>query len=274
MTPRNRALDYAKVGIPVFLLAPGSKVPLIPKRLGGHGVLDATTDLEQIDARWSRYPRANIGGATGRGSLLGVALDVDTKAGGHRALARLERRNGALPATLEARTATEGRHLIFTYPSSAELRNTAGQVGEGIDSRAGGGYLVLEPSVTSSGHYRWVNWGTPPAELPAWLLAKLRRPEPPKPVPIPRAAIAAIGDSVLRQKAEAVANARPETRNHSLNASAYYLGRFVIAGSLVAAEVEAVLADAARHAGLDEHEILPTIRSGLSAGMARPRVSA
>jgi len=267
------ALIYISLGWPVFLLAEGSKVPKIGRRLGGHGLYDATLDPEQATIWWSRHPNANIGVRSGEISQL-VVVDSDPRHGGDDTLVRLQRRHGPLLDTLEAVTATGGGHRFFKYPVGVVLRNTAALVGPGIDSRADGGYFVAAPSVRSEGRYRWVNWGTPPAELPEWLLVKLRKPEPPKPVPIPRSSLDAIGDSLLRQKAEAVATARHETRNHVLNASAYALGRLVGARALDAAEVEAVLAGAARRSGLDEHEIMPTIRSGLTAGMARPRVSA
>ena len=59
------ALYYARRGWPVFLLRPGDKAPLIPKRDGGNGVHDATTDLDQVRMWWERHPNANIGLACG-----------------------------------------------------------------------------------------------------------------------------------------------------------------------------------------------------------------
>jgi Bifunctional DNA primase/polymerase, N-terminal len=49
------ALAYAKQGFPVFTLAPRSKLPLILAREGGHGLHDATTDLDQIGAWWQAH---------------------------------------------------------------------------------------------------------------------------------------------------------------------------------------------------------------------------
>ena len=60
------ALDLARSGYRVFPLVPDGKVPLIPKERGGHGCLDATTDLAQVEEWWNQYPHANIGIATGR----------------------------------------------------------------------------------------------------------------------------------------------------------------------------------------------------------------
>jgi P4 family phage/plasmid primase-like protien len=61
-------------------------------------------------------------------------------------------------------------------------------------------------------------------------------------------------------------------RNNLLNAKAYSLGRLVGAGLLVRHEVEGVLLEAARGAGLPEEEARATLRSGLEGGLAQPRL--
>jgi hypothetical protein len=63
-------LAYASQGIAVFPLAPRSKQPLIPARNGGHGLHDATTDLDVIKSWWTDLPTGNIGPRTG------VSFDV------------------------------------------------------------------------------------------------------------------------------------------------------------------------------------------------------
>src|SRR5260221_12689973 len=60
-------------------------------------------------------------------------------------------------------------------------------------------------------------------------------------------------------------------RNDQLNASAYSLGQLVGAQVLGRSEVEVALLDAARATGLSEREAVPTIKSGLDAGIAVPR---
>jgi hypothetical protein len=58
----DSALDYAKrLRWPLFPICPGSKRPLP----GSHGYLDATTDVEQIEAWWRKTPEANIAAPTG-----------------------------------------------------------------------------------------------------------------------------------------------------------------------------------------------------------------
>ncbi|WP_214322064.1 YfjI family protein [Nonomuraea sediminis] len=77
----------------------------------------------------------------------------------------------------------------------------------------------------------------------------------------------------LQQEADAVRSAAEGTRNHALNKAAFSLGQLVAGGELTHDEVVAALTDAARQAGLDEREIGPTIRSGLSKGMLNPRTA-
>jgi hypothetical protein len=60
------ALRYAALGLRVFSLAPGTRIPL----KGSHGYRDATLSPETIKGWWWRIPRANVGIATGRASGL------------------------------------------------------------------------------------------------------------------------------------------------------------------------------------------------------------
>jgi hypothetical protein len=57
----------------------------------------------------------------------------------------------------------------------AELRNSVGRLGPGLDIRATGGYALVPPSVHPSGRrYAWsVDSTNKIAEAPAWLLAKI-----------------------------------------------------------------------------------------------------
>ena len=140
------ALYYAGLGWPVFPLVPGEKIPLLSKKHGGRGVLDATTDVKQVTAWWTAHPEANIGLATGRDSDLYV-VDVDGDAGEESL-----QRYGTLPVVPESSTG-KGRHLVFSLPGGT---NTAGKLGPKIDTRGEGGYIVAPPSLHPSGRrYRW-----------------------------------------------------------------------------------------------------------------------
>lgn len=115
-----------------------------------HGVKDATTDPAQIHAWWAKWPKANVGLATGKVSGF-FALDVDPRHGGDDSLAKLEREHGPLPPTFTVRTGSGGRHFYFLMPADgAPLKNRIG-LSPGIDIRADGGYVVAPPSIHVSG---------------------------------------------------------------------------------------------------------------------------
>jgi hypothetical protein len=90
------AIEYAVRNWAVFPLR--GKHPAIPKAAGGRGVLDATTNIDQVAAWWGgRHRNANIGARIPAGMLL---IDVDPRHGGHEAWAALERKHGPFPETM------------------------------------------------------------------------------------------------------------------------------------------------------------------------------
>src|SRR5207244_3115082 len=96
---------------------------------------------------------------------------------GASTLARLEAEHGAIPDTWRACTGSGGEHIYFWHQPG--MGNSVGRVGQGLDVRGDGGYVLVPPSLHRSGcHYEWV---TPPdqghlASWPAWL-AKLALPQ-------------------------------------------------------------------------------------------------
>jgi len=176
------ALAYAAAGRPVLPLhgiragactcgredctSPGKH----PRTL--QGLKDATTDTELVDSWWARWPGSNVGIRTGAASGL-VVLDIDVATGGAGTLARLEHERGKLPRTAEVLTGSGGKHLLFRHPGSA-TPNSAGKLGNGVDLRGDGGYVVAPPSLHASGRpYKWtraLERGL--ADPPAWLLAE------------------------------------------------------------------------------------------------------
>jgi hypothetical protein len=171
----GHALAYALTGWEVFPLR--GKVPLIPKRAGGRGVLDATSDLATIGDWWDRWPGANIGG---RVPPALVVLDVDPRHGGDRNLAQLEAEHGDLPITQTSLSGRGdgGRHLWWLHPGGPL---TTARLPDGLDVKTRRGYVVLPPSVhpDSGKPYRWVIAVTPVA-MPVWLIDLLRPPPPPR----------------------------------------------------------------------------------------------
>jgi putative DNA primase/helicase len=144
------------------------------------GLKEATTDAEQIREWWSRWPGANVGLATGAVSGL-LVLDVDVDSGGEESATTLEAEHRHLPATVTALTGGGGRHLLFRHPGE-EVRNSAGRLGPGLDTRGDGGYVVAPPSLHASGRrYLWQAGKSPDevalAETPVWLL-RLLEPSP------------------------------------------------------------------------------------------------
>jgi replicative DNA helicase len=71
-----------------------------------------------------------------------------------------------------------GVHVYFKMPGGADVRNSAGKVGQGIDVRGTGGYVVIPPSPhPDGGVYEWIK-GREPTECPiayapTWLLERV-----------------------------------------------------------------------------------------------------
>ena len=132
------ALTLASRGMHVFPCVPRDKRPAT-----AHGVKDATTDAEIIRRWWQHDPQFNVAIATGEVSNVFV-VDIDG-VDAELELRRLEAAHGELPATVESITA-RGRHLFFQMPETP-VRNTAGHIAAGIDTRGNGGYVL--PAVNS-----------------------------------------------------------------------------------------------------------------------------
>jgi hypothetical protein len=66
-------------------------------------------------------------------------------------------------------------HYLFEYPGSAEIRNSAGKLAEGLDVRGEGGYIIVPPSHTTRPYE--VLDALPLAAPPAWLTEILTEPK-------------------------------------------------------------------------------------------------
>lgn len=133
---------------------------------------EATTDKAKIAAWWGVNPNLAIGLATGKQSGV-FAADIDAGHNGFETLAKLP----AMPDTVMSNTGGGGKHILFKYPD-VEIRNSAGKIGQGIDVRAEGGYIVVPRSPHPSGHfYEWDKEHLPSktqlADAPEWLLRLL-----------------------------------------------------------------------------------------------------
>jgi len=162
----DEALQYAQRGWSVFPVyqAVSAGVCSCPEgvactSVGKHprtqqGFKAATTDEAIIQDWWARWPKANIGIATGNVSKL-VVIDVDPRNGGDESLRQLEDSHGDLSSGLVVQTGGGGQHIYFTYPDGGiDLKSHVLTVG--VDIKADGGYVVAPPSLHASGkEYRW-----------------------------------------------------------------------------------------------------------------------
>jgi len=239
------------------------------------GLHDASSDPEMVAGWWRRWPDANVGVRTGAVSGL-VVVDIDPAHGGLESIRRLHGEH-RLPDGLRVRTGSGGWHLYFAHPGF-EVRNSAGTVlGDGVDVRGDGGYVIAPPSRhIAGGVYEWVGpWVIP--DLPDHLLERVR----PRPQPAPPPARPAShrpghhglswAESALADEAHQVRTAAQGGRNHRLNRASFSLGQIVAGGLLDADTVTDELRHAALGAGLGARESALTIRSGLRAGMLHPR---
>lgn len=264
------ARAYAeRLGWRVHPLRPGDKRPLLSSWQDR-----ASADPETVAAWWRENPSANIGIATGPESGVFV-LDVDG-ADGERSLVTLEQTHGPLPDLFPMQWTGNGWQAVFAWPEGRDVRNSAGKLGNGLDTRGIGGFVVAPPSIHPSGaRYQWGGdrdpLTLPPEPAPGWLIDLLDPPQPPQPARSEwRGASAPATDSRRALKAFeselAIVAVAPEgRRNDTLNAAAHALFRFVRDNELPADVVRDGLANAATHAGLPPIEAMNTIRSAASA---------
>jgi len=225
------------------------------------GLHDASSDPGTVADWWRRWPDANVGVRTGAVSGL-VVVDIDPAHGGLNSIRRLHAEH-RLPDGLRVRTGSGGWHLYFAHPGF-DVHNSAGTVlGDGVDVRGDGGYVIAPPSRhITGGTYSWVGpWDIP--DLPGHLAERTRpRPQtaPPPPHPLSqrdRRGAMSWAESALADEAHQVRTAAQGGRNHRLNRAAFSLGQIVAGGLLDADTVADELRHAALGAGLGARESAP-----------------
>ncbi|GAA1779283.1 bifunctional DNA primase/polymerase [Luedemannella helvata] len=304
----HNALSLAERGWFVFPLRPGDKRPAFPdhsadrctgsdprcRRFGTHIRWEnrATIDPDRIRRAWTTAPY-NIGIACGVSGLVVVDLDQPKPdqvpptewrregiADGGDVFAAVCEQAGQ-PMPIDTYTVTTGRggtHLYYAAPDddghTLSPRNTSGTLGWLIDTRAMGGYVVAAGSTVPAGRYE-VTHDTAPAPLPGWLAERLRPaplpPQEPVTVDIGTGRRAAYLNAAVTRSVAAIETAPDGTLNRTLYGASVALGQLVAGDALCAAEVEAVLLDAAIVGGHPQAGALRTIRSGMRAGANRPR---
>jgi hypothetical protein len=184
----EHALAWAARGFRIFPLHPGTKLP-VWKSWTEH----ATADPERIKALWSERAY-NIGVLTDDM----IVVDVDVKSGKDGLMSAFDL---GLPfETLTVRTPSGGLHLYYSGPNRA---NSAGRLGDGLDTRSFHGFVVAPGSVYGSGAYT-LELDAPIVPFPETLLDKL---------PLPRERQAPLVQVELDDPT-AVAHARNWLRDH------------------------------------------------------------
>lgn len=153
----GQALRLVGLGFQVFPLRPNGKTPLT-----SNGFKAATDDRVQVAKWWRDNPTANIGIRTGSGL---VVVDVDRlpKDGVRKVLPNpwlepVTERLEELGADTAVESPTGGFHLYFGAPESlGEIKSSTGELAEGVDVRAEGGYIVAPGSIIDGRGYREVD---------------------------------------------------------------------------------------------------------------------
>lgn len=175
--PENRELtklQYVEflqaLGFHVFPLVPNSKLPAITDYPNRASVDDK--------APWTGGggEEFNIGISTTRfnSKCALIVVDVDNKPGkkGNQTINLLELNGCPFPDTLTQITPSGGYHLIYYIEGEPVCQHSANFLGQGVDVRSRGGYIVGAGSKINSVAYRFKNPQTPIAKAPEWLIAK------------------------------------------------------------------------------------------------------
>jgi hypothetical protein len=134
------ARAFASAGWPIFPCHAGSKKPATAR-----GFHDATTAIEQIDAWWTENPDYNPACPINQAGKSVIDLDGPS---GLAAWQQLVEQHG-YQETYEVTTPRGGKHIYYegTLPTSAWSPNTKRALGEHIDTRGAGSYVLIPPSV-------------------------------------------------------------------------------------------------------------------------------
>ena len=188
----DEALQYAQRGWSVFPVYQAVSVGVCScpegvacSSVGKHprtqqGFKVATTDEAIIRDWWAKWPKANIGIATGKKSGL-VVIDVDPRNGGNEGLRQLEDTHGELSSGLVVQTGGDGQHIYFTYPDGG-IGIRSDDLADGVEVKADGRCVVAPPSLHASGkEYRWATSDSHtvvPSLMPKWLVDMILKPKP------------------------------------------------------------------------------------------------
>lgn len=242
------ALELARKGIPVFPCRADNKAPLTP-----NGFKDASVNPDILHEWFSRWSTALVGIPTGDKF---VALDIDlTK----HVEAQAWYGKANLPLTRTHITRSGGRHLLFK-PNDA-VRNTAGKICLGVDTRGHGGYIIWWPA-----HGFDVLHADALADIPEWLLRKLNPPALPAPPVIRQRTTLEHARRQLEGVIRIIALAHEGERNAKAFWGACRLVEMERAGLLSRQDAIEIVIEAATRAGLPRAEAWATAKSAFKHG--------
>jgi hypothetical protein len=251
-----------------------------------HGFYAATVDTDRIRRWFTEHPHWMLGIRAGACSGF-VALDIDIHAGGDKSIRELQRKVGKLPQTVMQNSGSGSSvHMLFAHPGH-HVPPSAGKLGDGLDVRGDGSYIVGAPTLhpKTGRPYTWQ--GSPFGRLAPWPAA-LDELVQPSAAPARRTAASSgvgrtvstdlgvftpTGDPARRVEAvlRRVLDATDGSRNSLLHWAACRLGEMVTLGEVDEASAIDALYTAGRHIGLEHGELVGggnagTIHSGLAAG--------
>lgn len=171
MTKLQSALQLAELGFYVFRVKRDDKRPY---NIGWQD--EATRDPKQLAIDFADKD-FNIGvfadkfdDNSARSKAL-VIIDVDTKEGkvGNLTMQGLDALGYDFPATLEAATASGGRHLFYWHDLPVKGGNNV--LGENVDVKSKGGYVLGAGSTIGEKFYVFIS-NAPIAKCPDWIVQK------------------------------------------------------------------------------------------------------
>lgn len=142
------AVAYAKAGFTPVLLNPCEKTPAFK------GWQDKS--MAEVVGELSVCSSYNLGVAMPEGYFV---LDIDVKNGqnGMATLEAWEAKFGPLKGMLIQNSPSGGFHYLFRLPTGVQLKNAV-KFAPGLDVRARGGFIAVEPSAVNGSGYWWQDW--------------------------------------------------------------------------------------------------------------------
>ncbi|WP_130470517.1 bifunctional DNA primase/polymerase [Candidatus Magnetaquicoccus inordinatus] len=150
----STACKIASLGGKIFPLLPNGKTPL---KSGWQDM--ASSNPEEIELML-KNKRLNYGVT----SLFVIDVDMKNGKNGVESLNKLSNEFGGLPSTLTVSTPSGGFHYYFQL--IADIGNSVGAIGEGLDIRSVGGYVVGPESIIDGRKYSIITDTTALPELP------------------------------------------------------------------------------------------------------------